>query len=81
VNRRPLTAGECLEEALFTGLRLTEGVDMQTLGTRYGADVWARYGDALQPFLAEGLLRHEGPMLRLTRAGMLIANEVLAVFV
>ena len=80
-ERRVLTPGERLEEALFTGLRLTEGVDIDAIGGRYGTDVWARFGPGLEPFLAEGLLLRDGPRLRLTRDGMLLANEIMAVFV
>ena len=36
---------------------------------------------ALQPFVENGWLVHEGRRLRLTREGMLMANEVMAVFV
>jgi oxygen-independent coproporphyrinogen-3 oxidase len=80
-ERRVLSAGERLEEALFTGLRLSEGIDLNAFATRYGVDIWARYGDGLQPFLEEGWLVREGNRVRLTRAGMLTANEVMAVFV
>ncbi len=81
VERRLLTADERLEDALFTGLRLTAGIDIDAVGARYICDVWQRYGQALDPFLEEGWLVHEGSRLRLTRAGMLMANEVMAVFV
>ena len=70
-----------LEEALFTGLRLTAGIDLSVVGARYNCDVWSRYGHDLQPFVAEGWLVREGSRLRLTRPGMLMANEVMAVFV
>ena len=80
-ERRELTAGERLEEALFTGLRLADGIDARRVGGRYGADVFRRYGEALQPFLDAGWLVREGDRLRLTRDGMLMANEVMAVFV
>jgi oxygen-independent coproporphyrinogen-3 oxidase len=80
-ERRPMGADERLEEALFTGLRLTEGLDIARIGPRYGVDVWGRYGERLQPFLEAGLLRLEGTRLRLTREGMLVANEIMAVFV
>jgi len=81
VDRRALTREERLEEALFTGLRLNAGVDIDRVGARYGCDVWGRFGDGLQPFVNEGLLVREGPRLRLTRGGMLLANEVMSVFV
>ena len=80
-ERRPLTDDDRAAEALFTGLRLSCGVDLESFAARYGVDVWARYGDELQPFLDAGHAVREGPMLRLTRTGMLIANEVMAVFV
>ena len=35
----------------------------------------------LQPFVDAGVLRREGPRLRLNREGMLVANEIMAVFV
>jgi oxygen-independent coproporphyrinogen-3 oxidase len=80
-ERRVLSSSDRLEEALFTGLRLTDGIDIEAAGVRYGTDVWARYGAALRPFLDEGWLVRDGPWLRLTRDGMLMANEVMAVFV
>ena len=69
------------EEALFTGLRLTAGLDLRVVEERYGVDVWKRYGDALVPFVESHVLEYTPPVLRLTRAGMLLANEVCAVFV
>ena len=56
-----MNAHERLEDALFTGLRLTDGLDIDSAGRRYGIDVWARYGDDLQPFVDAGVLRREGP--------------------
>ena len=80
-DRRELTRDSQLEEALFTGLRLTEGLDLDIVGERYDIDVWARYEVALQPSLEAGLAIREGGRLRLTRDGMLLANEILSVFV
>ena len=81
VERREMTTEEQLEEALFTGLRLTDGIDIDKTGGRYGVDVWRRYGAALEPFLEARVLYREGPRLRLSRQGMLVANEIMAVFV
>jgi oxygen-independent coproporphyrinogen-3 oxidase len=80
-DERRLTPGERLQEALFMGLRLTGGVDLSTVSTRYGVDIWARYAQPLAPFLAEKLVIREGTRLRLSREGMLVANEILQVFV
>ena len=76
-----LSPAERLGDALFTGLRLVEGVDMGMIQARYGVDVWQRYSRDFQPFLEEGLLRREDGRLWLTRRGMLLAHEVMAIFV
>jgi oxygen-independent coproporphyrinogen III oxidase len=80
-TERRLTRDEQLEDALFTGLRLTAGIDIEQIGRQYGVDVWQRFGNALTPFVTDGLLRREGPRIRLTREGMLLANEIMSVFV
>jgi oxygen-independent coproporphyrinogen-3 oxidase len=77
---RRLSAEERVGDALFTGLRLTAGLDLARVQARYGVDVWARFGPDLAPFVEQGWLVHD-ERLRLTRPGMLMANEVMAVFV
>jgi oxygen-independent coproporphyrinogen-3 oxidase len=82
IERRAMTRDEQVEDALFTGLRLSDGIDLQAIATRYGVDVWERYGSDLERFADAGLLVHKrGKRLRLTRPGMLLANEVMAVFI
>jgi oxygen-independent coproporphyrinogen-3 oxidase len=80
-ERRVLDAQARLEEALFMGLRLCEGLDLPAVASRYGVDVWQRYGAELVRFVDAGLLVHEpGRRLALTREGMLLASEVMMVF-
>ncbi len=81
VEVRRLSEAERLGDALFTGLRLSEGVDLAALHDRYGVDVWQRYQRDLEPFTLGGLLRLDGSRLRLTRRGMLLAHEIMMVFV
>ena len=56
-------------------------VSIAEVKARYGVDVWARYGEALQTFVGGGWLIYDGDTLRLSRAGMLVAHDVMAVFV
>jgi oxygen-independent coproporphyrinogen-3 oxidase len=81
VDERRLSLEERVGEALFMGLRLTNGVSLDEVRARYGLDVWARWGRDLEPFLEDGCLKRVGERLWLTRRGMLLANEVMAVFV
>lgn len=80
VERRVLSAREALEEALFTGLRLVRGIDVNTVKARYGVDVWDIYRRQLEQFREAGVLIYDGRLLRLSRAGMLLANEIMAKF-
>jgi oxygen-independent coproporphyrinogen-3 oxidase len=81
VDVRRLTADEQLGDALFTGLRLNDGIRVAEVGARYGVDVIERYGRELDRFVDAGLLDTSQGRLRLTRRGMLLAHEVMAVFV
>jgi oxygen-independent coproporphyrinogen-3 oxidase len=79
-ERRVLSPQDGIEEALFTRLRLTEGIDLDLVELRYGVDVWRQYGGDLRRFVEAGLLIYDGRRLKLSRAGMLLANEIMTVF-
>lgn len=62
------------EERLFTGLRLTSGIRPDT-------GDWEQYGAGIRRRIDEGLVEQDGGMLRLTRRGVLLSNEVFSEFV
>ena len=78
---RRLSEAERLGDALFMGLRLSDGVNLPEIERRYGVDVWQRYAADLGPFVEAGCLIRDETTLRLTRRGMLLAHEVMSVFV
>ncbi len=80
-DTRRLTELERYQEALFTGLRLTAGIDCAAVAARFGREVAADYGAALERFVEAGLLFPDPARLRLTPRGMLLANEVMSAFV
>ncbi len=79
VDERVMSAQERAEEAAFTGLRLTAGVDLDAVHRRYGIDLWSERRSALTPFVEAGILTYDVGRLWLSRRGMLLANEVMAV--
>lgn len=80
-ERRGRTAAERVEEAMFMGLRLTEGVPLARIRADYGVDVCVRWGSRLAVFEEAGLLERDDVRLRLTRRGMLLANDVMSAFI
>jgi oxygen-independent coproporphyrinogen III oxidase len=78
---RHLTPADRFQEAIFTGLRLNRGIDTDRMSAQYGKEFWAEYERPLQPFLEGRVLLRDGGHLRLSREGMLLANEILQVFV
>jgi oxygen-independent coproporphyrinogen-3 oxidase len=81
LDRQHPSAAAWAEEALFTGLRLTRGVDADAIEAAYGVRSWETYGENLALALEAGLLWRTGPRFGLTRRGMLVSNDVLAAFV
>jgi oxygen-independent coproporphyrinogen-3 oxidase len=76
-----IRAGSTPAEALFTGLRLAAGIDERNFRERYGVDPWSRHEAALAPLVGDGLVWRQAGRFGLTRRGMLVANEILVMFV
>lgn len=75
-ERDPFEPGRRLEEALFLGLRVAEGVDLDRLGARYDARPEERFAAAWERAQAAGLIVREGARVRLTPAGRIRSNEL-----
>jgi oxygen-independent coproporphyrinogen-3 oxidase len=74
--REPFDRIRRLEEAIFSGLRLVDGIDVAALSARYEVDVASRFASAWERGEAAGLIAWEGSRVRLTRAGRLRSNEL-----
>ena len=68
-------------EALFLGLRMMRGVNLNEHLARFGADVRADYPHDLARLREAGLIELRNDVMRLTPTGALLSNEVFAVFV
>jgi oxygen-independent coproporphyrinogen-3 oxidase len=77
-EHEPYDRDRRLEEALFLGLRVAEGVDLDRLSNRYGVDVTALHRDAWERGTAAGLIAWEGARVRLTAPGRVRSNELFA---
>jgi len=70
-----------LQEVLFLGLRLNQGVDWNRVRRMYDSVELARYETSLHEMFDRGLLEWSDSLVRLTRRGMLLSNEVFQAFV
>jgi putative oxygen-independent coproporphyrinogen III oxidase len=74
-----LAPAERAQEALLMGLRLDAGIDLDHVAARSGVPVDELIDDAAVDRLAtHGLVALEGRRLRVTEAGMLLLNAILA---
>ena len=80
-EEQQLTPTDVRAEALFLGMRLMQGVDVRRYRESFGVDLRDVHGDDLERFCKAGLLEFDGDLIRLTRTGALLSNEVFAAFV
>ena len=81
VEEQELTAADLRAEALFLGMRMMRGVDLREYNELFGVDLRAEHRDELDRFREAGLVEFDGDLVRLTRNGALMSNEVFAAFV
>ncbi|MBI6545281.1 MAG: radical SAM family heme chaperone HemW [Cyanobacteria bacterium NC_groundwater_1444_Ag_S-0.65um_54_12] len=75
------TRQETMAETLFLGLRLTlEGIWRADFAARFGKDPYEEYGPAIDRLVRLGLLEITPERLRLSPAGIPLANEVFVAF-
>jgi oxygen-independent coproporphyrinogen-3 oxidase len=67
------TANDPGEEHFFVGLRLMEGIEPTH-------EEWVRFADPIRKWMHAGMLRKDGPQLRLSRDAVLISNEIFQDF-
>jgi oxygen-independent coproporphyrinogen-3 oxidase len=78
---RALEDAEAAREAVFLGLRLSEGVPEDGVTALVAASSDGRLAGDLQAWLEEGVLERGAGRLRFTERGFLVSNEVLSRFV
>ncbi|WPS89234.1 radical SAM family heme chaperone HemW [Brevibacillus halotolerans] len=80
VEEFEVTQKEAMEEQMILGLRLREGVDMESFANRFGRTVQEEFGETLQQELQKGMIEIVDQHVRLTPKGLPLGNEVFAAF-
>lgn len=81
VEEQQLSRIDMRAEAVFLGMRMMRGVDLRALSELFGVDLRDEHADDLDRFCKAGLVELHGDLIRLTRTGALLSNEVFAAFV
>ncbi len=69
-----------MEEYMFLGLRLIQGIDIDSFNSEFGTDFDTLFGKKVKKLIDEGFLSRQGNRLSLTKAGIDVSNIILAEF-
>ncbi len=75
-----LTRKALIEEYIFLGLRLTEGIHLEKFQEKFGESIWEIYPNALKKWLELGVMIQEENRIYLSSYGLDVCNEVCASF-
>lgn len=70
-----------MEEFLFMGLRMIEGIKVEKFKERFNRDIYEVYGEIIEKNIKKGLLIHNSGNLYLTSHGIEISNYVMSDFI
>lgn len=75
-----LSRKQQMEEFMFLGLRMMEGVSKEVFRRRFGQQLEEIYGQALQKLKGQGLVEQKNERVCLTEEGIALSNYVLCEF-
>lgn len=76
----PLSRKEQMEEFMFLGLRMSQGISETEFIRRFGVKFASVYGDKIGELVKNGLMKQDGSRVMLTDWGMDISNYVMGQF-
>lgn len=79
-NLIPDTPQSRMEEFMFLGLRLMQGVSREKFAERFGISMEEVYGTVIQTYVEQGLLAWNQGNLQLTEKGIDVSNYIMADF-
>jgi oxygen-independent coproporphyrinogen-3 oxidase len=86
-EQEDITDEMALSEAIFLGLRKTGGIIVESIAERYNKNILSHYQKELKDLKQAGLIETEvsdcsyETVLRLTRKGLLVSNEIFTKFI
>lgn len=75
-----LSIKACMEETMFLGLRMDEGVSVSDFERKFGSSIQSVYGNTIDKLDREALVVIENGYIKLTEKGLEVSNAVLSEF-
>jgi putative oxygen-independent coproporphyrinogen III oxidase len=76
----PVTRESFVTDALFSGLRLLSGVNLENISTRAGLNASDYFAPQFEKLVSQGLLEFEGEFVHATTNGLWVLNQVVSEF-
>ena len=76
-----LTEQEKLEESIFLGFRIKEGIDTKTINEKYHIDFDTKYKNIIEKYISTGHLIKTQEGYQLSDEGFLLSNIILSEFI
>lgn len=70
-----------IEEFMFMGLRLLEGIDKNEFKSRFGMNITSIYKGIIDKNILNGLMKETGSNIYLTEKGIELSNKVMSEFI
>lgn len=80
MDENELTIAEQMEEEMFMGLRMREGVSKKTFEEKYGKSIEFVFNEQVEKLVNKDLLKDTGTHFVLTEQGFFLGNEVFQEF-
>lgn len=80
-ERKENSKEDNIEEFMFMGLRLLEGIDKNEFKARFGINITSIYGDIIDKNILDSLMREENNKMFLTEKGIELSNKVMSEFI
>lgn len=80
-SKQTLSTQEKLEEEIFLGLRLVEGINIKEIEKKFNMNFYEKYSNVLKKYEQEGFLEIKSDFVKFTKQGFLVSNYILADFI
>lgn len=80
-NYHVSTIEDQMEEFMFLGLRMIEGVSIAEFNNKFGKDIFTVYKSVIEKYINLKLLKITGDCLQLTKKGIQLSNLVMSDFI